>query len=143
VHAAPGAAHDPGESAESALAELQAAADRVAARLARRGEAFRAELTLDFAQPPSDVSPEAPLTRALAAALAEAGEPVRIAGMPAWTDAALLNAAGIPTVCFGPGDIGVAHAAEEYVPVGEIGRAVDVMERLIGRSGYGEPGTAS
>jgi acetylornithine deacetylase len=33
---------------------------------------------------------------ALGAALGAAGEPVRVEGMPAWTDAALLNAAGIP-----------------------------------------------
>ena len=37
--------------------------------------------------------------------------------MTAWTDAALLNAAGIPAICFGPGDIALAHAAEEYIEV--------------------------
>jgi len=42
----------------------------------------------------------------------------------------LLNAAGIPAICFGPGDIGLAHAAEEYVIVSEIERATRVLERL-------------
>ena len=41
---------------------------------------------------------------------------VAIEGMSAWTDAAILNAAGIPAICFGPGDITLAHAAEEFVP---------------------------
>jgi len=56
---------------------------------------------------------------------------VRVEGMPAWTDAALLNAAGIPTVCFGPGDIGLAHAATEWVPLDQIERASGVLERLV------------
>ena len=50
--------------------------------------------------------------------------------MTAWTDAALLNAAGIPAICFGPGDIGVAHAAEEWVAIDEIERATRVLARL-------------
>ena len=53
----------------------------------------------------------------LAAALRDASAPVRIEGMSAWTDAAILNAAGIPAICFGPGDIALAHAAEEWVPL--------------------------
>jgi acetylornithine deacetylase len=50
--------------------------------------------------------------------------------MTAWTDAALLNAAGIPAICFGPGDIGLAHAAEEFVPVKEIESATRVLTDL-------------
>ncbi len=122
----------PGESAASALAEIEAAAARVGARLEAAGRGpFRAEVALDFAQPPSDVSADAPVVQALGAALAGAGEPVRVEGMPAWTDAALLNAAGVPTVCFGPGDIGLAHSAEEWVPLGEVERATGVLAGLV------------
>jgi acetylornithine deacetylase len=53
--------------------------------------------------------------------------------MTAWTDAALLNAAGIPAIHFGPGDISVAHAAEEYVPAAEIETATRVLEDLARR----------
>ena len=53
--------------------------------------------------------------------------------MSAWTDAALLNAAGIPAICFGPGDISLAHAAEEYIPLDEIDRAVSVLDVLARR----------
>jgi len=56
---------------------------------------------------------------------------VKIEGMSAWTDAALLNAAGIPTICFGPGDIALAHAAEEFVPIAEIQTATRVLERVV------------
>ncbi len=121
----------PGESAASALAEIEAAGARVAARLRAAGrEAFRADVALDFAQPPSDVAPDAPVVRALGAALAGAGEAARVEGMPAWTDAALLNAAGVPTVCFGPGDIALAHSAEEWVALDEVERAADVLASL-------------
>jgi acetylornithine deacetylase len=122
----------PGESAESARAELEAAAARVAARLAAAGrEPFRAEVALDFAQPPSDVPAGAPVVEALGAALRAAGEPARVEGMPAWTDAALLNAAGVPTVCFGPGDIALAHAAEEWVELAEVERAAAVLDGFV------------
>jgi acetylornithine deacetylase len=47
--------------------------------------------------------------------------------MSAWTDAALLNDAGIPAICFGPGDISLAHAAEEYIALEEIDRATEVL----------------
>ena len=50
--------------------------------------------------------------------------------MSAWTDAALLNEAGIPAICFGPGDIALAHADEEWVTVAEIERATRVLTRL-------------
>jgi acetylornithine deacetylase len=83
-----------------------------------------------FAQEPSDVATDAPIVTALQGALRDSNEEVRIQGMTAWTDAALLNAAGIPAICFGPGDIGLAHAAEEYVMVDEIERATRVLERL-------------
>jgi acetylornithine deacetylase len=119
----------PGESAEDFWREVQEAAERVRAR---RPE-LRYSMAWDFAQGPSDVATDAPVMEALKSALAAAGEPVRIEGMPAWTDAALLNDAGIPTVCFGPGDIALAHAAEEYVEVREIERAALVLEGLVER----------
>ena len=79
---------------------------------------------------PSDVSPGAPVVKMIGNALtAEAIEPT-IEGMSAWTDAAVLNEAGISAICFGPGDIRLAHAAEEFVPISEIERATAVLTRL-------------
>jgi acetylornithine deacetylase/succinyl-diaminopimelate desuccinylase-like protein len=66
----------------------------------------------------------------LSDALRTEGERVRVEGMSAWTDAALLNDAGIPAVCFGPGDIKLAHAAEEWIEIAEIERATAVLTRL-------------
>ena len=86
---------------------------------------------MTFSQEPSDVAVDAPLVRALGAALSSAGEDVRIEGLSAWTDAAILNAAGIPSVCFGPGDIALAHSPEEWVDMEEIERATVALTHLI------------
>jgi len=117
----------PGESSATFLAELDEALDRVR----RAYPALDATIELATSQGPSDVSLDAPITRALDAAIRATGRDVRVEGMPAWTDAALLNDAGIPTVCFGPGDIALAHSAEEYVPVAEIDAAADVLTQLV------------
>lgn len=88
------------------------------------------EIAVTLAQNPSDVSTNAPIVRALTDALTQQAIPVRTEGMSAWTDCALLNEAGMPAICFGPGDIAVAHADEEYVDIEEIPRAAAVLERL-------------
>ena len=113
----------PGESAPDVMAEVERACAAVRAR--RPG--FEAAARLLVMQGPSDVAVDSPLVRELASAYEADGQPVRIEGMSAWTDAALLNAAGIPAVCFGPGDISLAHAAEEYIPLNEIDRATEVL----------------
>jgi acetylornithine deacetylase len=122
----------PGERVDDVVAE----AERACAAVRSRRPTFDAEVKLLLAQQPSDVAVDTPLVRELAHALEEKGESARIEGMSAWTDAALLNEAGIPTVCFGPGDIALAHAAEEYIPLDEIDRATDVLTSFAQRWGF-------
>ena len=117
----------PGESAAMAVNEVEEACARV--RAAR--PEMEATVALDFGQPPSDVAADAPIVRALARAIEATGETPRIEGLSAWTDAAILNEAGIPAICYGPGDIALAHAAEEWVPADEVRRATAVLERLL------------
>ena len=113
----------PGESIDDVQKEI----DDVCRALGDRHSSFNAESKLLFAQPPSDVDPKAPVCRSLERALESHGITPRVAGMSAWTDAALLNEAGIPAVCFGPGDMGLAHAAEEYIDVREVEQAADIL----------------
>ena len=49
------------------------------------------------------------------------GREPEIAGVPYWADSALLAAAGIPTVIYGPGGEG-AHADAEWVDVDDLAR---------------------
>ena len=116
----------PGETTAQVMSEIEEAYARVRAR---RPE-LSAALGLIFEQPPSDVATDAPIVHALDGALRACAEEVTVTGMSAWTDAAILNEAGIPAICFGPGDISLAHAAEEYVRVDEIERATLVLATL-------------
>jgi acetylornithine deacetylase len=117
----------PGESVEKALTEIKDACDAV-----RSGHPdFDARVTLSTAQLPSDVPLDSPVVKRLRGAMERETVPVRIEGLSAWTDAALLNEAGIPTICFGPGDIALAHAAEEFVPIEEIDIATRVLTRVV------------
>jgi acetylornithine deacetylase len=116
----------PGES----LVDVRREVDEACARVHERRPEFRADVDVLFAQPPSDVQPGEPIVRALGAALRDRGLSDAVQGMSAWTDAALLNAAGIPAICFGPGDMGLAHAAEEYIEVREIQQATEVLVSL-------------
>jgi acetylornithine deacetylase len=117
----------PGETTPSVLGEIEEAFARVRAR---RPE-LEATTSLIFEQPPSDVATDAAIVRALDNALKACGEEVAVMGMSAWTDAAILNEAGIPAICFGPGNISLAHAAEEYVRIDEIERATLVLAALV------------
>lgn len=116
----------PGETTEQVLQEFAAACERVAALDDKLDVQLRHVLT----QGPSDVASDAPIVRALEAAMRAEGETVLHEGMSAWTDAALLNDAGIPAICYGPGDIMLAHADEEWIPMDEVERATRVLSRL-------------
>jgi acetylornithine deacetylase len=116
----------PAESADDSLRELRSICDAVRAR---RPD-LDATVRLIAAQEPSDVQVDAPVVQSLMKALSEEELNAPVEGLSAWTDAALLNAAGIPAVCFGPGDIALAHAAEEFVPVDEIEKATRVLTRV-------------
>jgi acetylornithine deacetylase len=116
----------PGETEDDALAEVNAAIERVRSRRPEISTAVR----LIAAQLPSDVPRESPVVRVLERALAVEGLAAPIEGLSAWTDAALMNHAGITAVLFGPGDLGLAHAAEEFVPVNEIEMATAVLAHV-------------
>ena len=117
----------PGETAEDAVREVREACERVRAR---RPE-FRADVRAGGAQSPLALDPGAPLVRAMVAALDAEGMEGRVEGLSCWTDAALLHDAGIPALCFGPGDIRLAHADEEWVSLDEIERATRALARLL------------
>lgn len=117
----------PGEVGAGFLGEMAAAVAQVRARVPE----FRADLTLRITQAPNEVPVDHAIVVALTDAAATHGVAGSIEGLSCWTDAALLSAAGIPAICFGPGDIALAHATEEWVPVQDIVQATDVLASLI------------
>jgi acetylornithine deacetylase len=53
----------------------------------------------------------------------------KIAGMTYWSDAAILGAAGIPSVLFGPGGAGL-HSLEEHVRLDDVLLCRDALVAL-------------
>jgi acetylornithine deacetylase len=89
------------------------------------GEIEGARILLE--RPPSEVAPDHPLTLAVSQA---AGSPEQY-GAAFWMDMALMNAAGIPTVCYGPAGEG-AHADVEWVDLASVEKCVSVYLKVAG-----------
>lgn len=117
----------PGETEETFLAELAAAIAAVRALYPD----LDVDISITTSQRASDVASDAPVMLEMIRTLETEGLPARIEGMSAWTDAALLNEAGIPAICFGPGDISMAHSATEYVPISEVDSATRVLAHFV------------
>ena len=72
-----------------------------------------------------EVEPDAAVVSAVSrAAAAVTGAPARLYGETYWMDAAFIQAAGIPTVVFGPAGAG-AHADEEWVDLASVEACTD------------------
>ncbi len=68
-----------------------------------------------------------PLVQAFCACVGQ----VRPAGVNYFCDAAVLSAAGIPSIVFGPGDIAQAHTADEWIELSQLERAKDLLIRFL------------
>lgn len=55
-----------------------------------------------------------------AAADTRLGGPTEVSGFPAVDDASWLTVEGIPAISYGPGDLAVAHADDEFVSIDEV-----------------------
>lgn len=115
----------PGEPVDAGFQEVEA----ILAALRRDDEEFEGGARLLFAREPYALEPSHRLPDMLARAAAAAGCTPRRIGMSFWTDAAILGAAGVPSVLFGPGGAGL-HSAEEYVRVDEVRRCRDALVAL-------------
>jgi len=105
----------PGETDADVINE----ASEIVQSIKHNDERFNAEIKLWKHFPPMEVSREDEIVKMLVNSLDEFAEP-EIVGLPYWTDAATMNAAGIPTVVFGPGNISFAHSDFEKVSINEV-----------------------
>jgi len=101
----------PGETVKQVERELRAIAGEATFRLVVHRDPFESPSGHPFVE--------------LATRVAGATEP---AGVPFWTDAALIAAAGIPAVVYGPAGDG-AHAAVEWVDLASLEQVRDVVLR--------------
>jgi acetylornithine deacetylase len=115
----------PGEDGASALREIN---DLIAgAHAADPAVSASARVTLERAS--SEVGPDERVSAALAQAAAGAlGHAPEVIGVAYWMDMALLNAAGTPTVAFGPSGEG-EHADVEWVDISSLETCVKVYVR--------------
>ena len=71
--------------------------------------------------PPAEVAADDPIVQALLAAGGDLEQPQTLGGLDNWHDGATLTVeAGIPAVCFGPGDVHRAHTVDEFVPIDDL-----------------------
>ncbi len=109
----------PGETEAQVNAEIQNLIDHLSAA----DRDFHATAKSFFVRDPFEVAASNPIVQAVQAAASDVlNRPIEPGGVSFWTDAALLAAAGIPTVVFGPIGAG-AHAAEEWVDLRAVEQA--------------------
>ena len=109
----------PGETEKSVLQEIAALlkANKLAAKISSAKLAPALPLETDFKLP-------------LVQSFLRHAKQTRPLGVDYFCDAAVLAAAGIPSVVFGPGDIAQAHTVDEWISLAELERAKDLLVRF-------------
>ena len=117
----------PGETPEGVRAELVAILDDVAANT----KDFSYELGGGFTRAPLQVSEDHEIVRLIQNHFqTHTGNPIGFRGEWYWTDAALMNDAGITTVLFGVDGEG-AHAATEWATESSVHLVADVLTDVV------------
>jgi acetylornithine deacetylase len=113
----------PGESAEQVETELRTILDAAG----RDDPTFHAEHRITLIRAPFEAELDSEVVKLVQHQAAQVtGNEHRVFGDTSWMDAALLSAAHIPTVVFGPGG-GGAHALEEWADLASVERCADVL----------------
>jgi acetylornithine deacetylase len=112
----------PGETPEFVEAEFL----QILQNIRESDASFRATVQRRMDRSPLATPEDAGIVQALQqAAVQVLARPLEISGVPFWTDAAVLSAAGIPSVLFGPSGSG-AHAIEEWVDLNSVQTCADI-----------------
>ena len=105
--------------------------------LKKRDPRFSSDYKILSQYEPCIISPDSPLVGAVKETIEKVvGRAPKISVMMGGCDMRYFNAAGIPTVIYGPGTIGMAHQADECVKVKDLITAAQVYAltamRLLG-----------
>lgn len=113
----------PGETLQKVETELP----RIFARISATDSTFKARVKTSMVREPFEVSLDEPIVRTVQSkATAILGREPGEIGQTGWMDSALLSAAGIPTVVFGPGGEG-AHAVVEWSNLEHVERCAEIL----------------
>ncbi|MEZ4736159.1 MAG: ArgE/DapE family deacylase [Caldilineaceae bacterium] len=117
----------PGETPTVVTGQIQT----ILATLAAADPQFKAELRTTLVREPFEIAKDAPIVELLRGQIVQhlRREP-KIYGDQPWMDTAILSAAGIPCVIFGPIGKG-AHAVEEWVDLESVAQCTDVLTATI------------
>ena len=112
----------PGETPEAVEGEFL----QILQNLRQSDPSFHAIVRRGIDRAPLETREDADIVRALQTASVKLlNHPSQIAGVQFWTDAAVLSAAGIPSVLFGPSGSG-AHAVEEWVDLASVKTCAEI-----------------
>jgi len=112
----------PGETPDAVEAEFM----KIIQDVQRSDPSFNAVVRRGIDRAPLETPEAADIARAIQSAAAEVlKRPLPVAGVQFWTDAALLSAAGIPSVLLGPSGAG-AHAVEEWVDLASVKTCAEI-----------------
>lgn len=118
----------PGETSAGALAEIDELVDKIRQSLpgltVRRDEPFGDVSGLD-------TPASADIVRALELGCGRVRGESKLVGVPYGTNASKFADAGITCVVFGPGDVGQAHTADEFVSIDQVVSAARIYEAAV------------
>jgi acetylornithine deacetylase len=113
----------PGETPDIVQGQIQAALDQIAAT----DPAFKATVKTTFVRDSFGITEDQPIFQLVNRfATQRIGQAPNVIGAPFWMDTAILSAAGIPCVAFGPCGTG-AHAVVEWVDLESVAQCVEVL----------------
>ena len=112
----------PGETPEFVEAEFT----KIVQDLRQEDSTFNAVLRRGIDRLPLETAEDTDIVKSLQEAAIEVlNHPAQVAGVQFWTDAAVLSAAGIRSVLFGPAGAG-AHAVEEWVDLASVRACAEI-----------------
>lgn len=117
----------PGEGETQVMDELHALTSRLRSTIPELDVELRPIMT----RPGTEVDAAHRLVGQLQESSRALGHVAELRPMTAWVDAAFLNEVGVPAVCFGPGSIAQAHAADEWVELEQVERCAAILERYL------------